>query len=436
MPLPVCSYETYKKNHPYISLQDFREEREKVLEIINTVRQEGDAALIDYTREFDRAKIGCLRVTEEEFVQAAKSVDPALSDALKIVRGNIEKVHQRQVQSDWWLSGEGTLSGQRFVPLNSMGAYIPGGTAAYPSSVLMTVVPARIAGVKDIYICTPPGEDGMINNLTLAAAREAGVTAVFKVGGAQAVAAMAYGTQSIPAVDKIVGPGNIYVTLAKKEVFGQVGIDMLAGPSEIVIVADENARADFIAADMLSQAEHDELSRAILITTSEKLANLVRKSLEEQLSTLPRKEIAEKSLNEQGAVILVSDLEKAWPVVNEIAPEHLELHLEDAWSYLSRITSAGSIFLGSSTPEPLGDYWAGSNHVLPTSSTARYASALGVADFVKRSYILAYNKHALERSAPQVALLARSEGLEAHARSVLIRRSSDGAQDKGRKKDS
>lgn len=431
MPLPVCSYETYKKNHPQLSLQDFREEREKVLEIIDSVRQKGDAALIDYTLKFDRAKIDCLRVSEEEFSLAERSVDPAVSEALKTASNNIRKVHQRQVQSDWWLSGDGTLSGQRFVPLESVGAYIPGGTAAYPSSVLMTVIPARIAGVKNIYICTPPAADGSINSLTLAAAREAGVTAVYKVGGAQAVAAMAYGTESVPAVDKIVGPGNIYVTLAKKEVFGQVGIDMLAGPSEIVIVADQNSRAELIAADMLSQAEHDELSRSILITTSEELAHLVRERLEEQLSTLPRRDVAEKSLKEQGAVIMVSSLEQAWPVVNEIAPEHLELHLEDAWSYLSRITSAGSIFLGSSTPEPLGDYWAGSNHVLPTASTARYASALGVADFVKRSYVLAYTDDALERSASQIALLARSEGLEAHARSVLIRRRGNGTQDKG-----
>lgn len=435
MPLPVYSYETYKKHHPQLSLNDFREEREKVLEIINTVRQKGDTALIDYALKFDRAKIERLRVSEEEISLAEQSVDPAVLEALKAAGGNIRKVHQRQVQSDWWLSGDGTLSGQRFVPLGSVGAYIPGGTAAYPSSVLMTVIPARVAGVKNIYICTPPAADGSINSLTLAAAREAGVTAVYKVGGAQAVAAMAYGTESVPAVDKIVGPGNIYVTLAKKEVFGQVGIDMLAGPSEIVIVADQNSEADLIAADMLSQAEHDELSRSILITTSEDLAHLVRESLKEQLLTLPRKEIAEKSLKEQGAVILISDLEQAWPVVNEIAPEHLEIHLENAWSYLSRITSAGSIFLGSSTPEPLGDYWAGSNHVLPTASTARYASALGVADFVKRSYVLAYTDDALERSAPQVALLARSEGLEAHARSVLIRRRGNGTQDKGRKKD-
>ncbi len=425
MPLPVCSFEQYKKDHPLVTLHDYPQERKQVLKIIADVRKDGDAALIKYTREFDRAELSQLQVSAEETAEAVKSVDPVLLEAVHGAKENIERFHRHQVETNWWESGPGWLAGQRSLPLQKVGAYIPGGTAAYPSSVLMTVIPAIIAGVEEVYLCTPPDSDGTVNPLTLVAAYEAGATAVFKVGGAQAVAAMAYGTETIPAVQKIVGPGNIYVTLAKKEVFGPVGIDMLAGPSEIVIVAEEGVQPAFIAADLLSQAEHDPLSRAILITPSEALSHLVVEHLEEQLETLPRKNIALQALEKQGAIIMVSDLNEAWLIVNELAPEHLELHLEDAWRYLDNIKNAGAVFVGPFTPESVGDYWAGSNHVLPTGTAARYASPLGVSDFLKRSHVLSYSAAALQQSAPQIAALARVEGLEAHARAVLLRRQSN-----------
>lgn len=422
MLLPISSFREYKKNHPAAVFSDFREERERVLNIIEEVRRNGDRALFRYTLEFDRAELESLQVPAADLARAAESIQPELLEAIRGAGANIEKFHRLQVGKDIWDREEGRLTGRRLIPLQSVGAYIPGGTAAYPSSVLMTVIPARIAGVKEINICTPPDSSGLVDPITLAAAHEAGATAVYRVGGAQAIAAMAYGTETVPAVQKIVGPGNIYVTLAKKEVFGQVGIDMLAGPSEIVIVADDRADPAYIAADLLSQAEHDPLSRPILVTCSEKLAFTVGERLEDQLATLPRREIAEQSLREQGAAILVSGLEEAWPVVNELAPEHLELHLENAQNYIDLITCAGTIFIGPYSPEPLGDYWAGLNHVLPTSTAARFASALGVDDFVKRSQVLSYSSEALDRSLSQIAALARAEGLEAHARAVLIRR--------------
>ncbi len=423
MIIPVFSYEQYRQNQKAAQfLDDYREERENVLAIIEKVRTDGDSALKEYPLQFDKADLEQLQISTEEMADAVQSVPGELLNAIQGARANIERFHRHQLEKSWWDSGPGWIAGQRFQPLQAVGAYIPGGTAAYPSSVLMSVVPARVAGVKDIYICTPPDESGAVNPATLAAAQEAGVTAVYKAGGAQAIAALAYGTETIPAVQKIVGPGNIYVTLAKKEVFGQVGIDMLAGPSEIVVVADSTARPAFIAADLLSQAEHDPLSRSILITSSEELAGRVVNHLEEQLLTLPRRGIARQSLKEQGAVIMVADLREAWAVVNELAPEHLELHLEDAWQYLDHITSAGAIFIGSYTPESLGDYWAGSNHVLPTARAARHASALGVVDFIKRTHVISYTQEALEGSAQQIAVLARAEGLEAHARAVLLRR--------------
>lgn len=422
MTLPLYSYAQYKKNRSATAVGDYREERKQVLDIIEEVRSEGDPALLKYTRRFDRAELEQIKVSEGEINEAVQSVSPELTAAIKGAKDNIVRFHRHQLEQNWWDSGRGWTAGQRNIPLQSVGAYIPGGTAAYPSSVLMTALPAGVAGVKNIYLCTPPDKNGRVNALTLAAAWEAGVTAVFKVGGAQAIAALAYGTETVPAVQKIVGPGNIYVTLAKKEVFGQVGIDMLAGPSEIVIVAAANARPDYIAADLLSQAEHDPLSRSILITPSEELAKRVVSHLEAQIISLPRRKIAEQSLREQGAAIIVSGLEEAWAVVNDLAPEHLELYLDEAWQYLDRITSAGSVFIGPYTPESLGDYWAGSNHVLPTARAARYASALGVADFIKRSQVICYTKEALQESAPQIAALARAEGLEAHARAVLLRR--------------
>ncbi len=425
MLLPVCSFEKYKKDHFESVLHDYNQERKEVLNIIAEVRNDGDAALLKYTKKYDRAELQKLRVSADEMALAAESVDSILLEAISGAKDNIARFHRRQIETNWWENGPGWLAGQRSLPLQKVGAYIPGGTAAYPSSVLMTVIPALVAGVEEIYLCTPPDSDGKVNPLTLAAAYEAGATALYSVGGAQAIAALAFGTETIPAVQKIVGPGNIFVTLAKKEVFGHVGIDMLAGPSEIVIVAEEGAKPDYIAADLLSQAEHDPLSRSILVTPSEILSNRVVEHLQEQIETLPRKNIALQSLKKQGAIIIVADLNEAWPVVNELAPEHLELHLKDAWSYLDRIKNAGAIFLGSFTPESLGDYWAGSNHVLPTGAAARYASPLGVSDFLKRSHVISYSPAALHYAAPQIAALARAEGLEAHARAVLLRRQRD-----------
>lgn len=431
MPITVTTYEQYKRTQPGNTFADYSLELEQVRTIIETVKRDGDSALIAYALKFDNAVIAKLKVEEDLLAAAAKAVEPALLDAMQGAKTNIERYHRKQLKQGWWDSGPGWLTGQRVIPLNAVGAYVPGGTASYPSSVLMTVIPARVAGVNEIYVCTPPDSTGNINPVTLAAAHIAGATAVFKTGGAQAVAALAYGTESIPAVQKIVGPGNIYVTLAKKEVYGQVGIDMLAGPSEIVIVASESANPAFIAADLLSQAEHDPLSRSILITTSEKLALQVTGHLEDQLLTLPRKEIALKSLRSRGAAILVSDLAEAWPIVNDIAPEHLELHLDDARSYLDNITCAGAVFLGPYSPEPLGDYWAGSNHVLPTGAAARYASPLGVDDYTRRSSVISYSKELMNRAAAPIAALARAEGLEAHARAALIRRSQDESPGKG-----
>ena len=425
MPLPVCSFSRYKKEHPAARLSDYEQERSQVQGIIQKVRLEGDSALLEYTQRFDGVSLDLIQVVDQEFDEAQNSIQPELLEAIRGAKDNIQHFHRQQVASNWWSSGPGWLSGQRNVPLETVGAYIPGGTAAYPSSVLMTVVPAHLAGVENIYLASPPDKEGKVNPVTLVAAREAGVTAVYKVGGAQAIAAFAYGSESVVPVQKIVGPGNIYVTLAKKEVFGDVGIDMLAGPSEIVIAADEKANPDYIAADLLSQAEHDPLSRPIVVTYSKPLAERILKSLDEQLAALPRQETAEKSLQHQGAVIMVDSVEDIWPVINEIAPEHLELHIEQAWTYLERVKSAGAVFIGEFTPEALGDYWAGSNHVLPTASAARYASGLGTYDFLKRSNVICYSREALLQAAPHITALARAEGLEAHARSVLRRDNND-----------
>jgi histidinol dehydrogenase len=358
MPLSIYSYEQYRQANAVNTPVFPAEKRSQVLEIIDTVRRKGDSALFDYTKQFDGAVLDELKISAAELKAACLEVDSGLLAVIRQAAANIEKFHRRQLREEWWEEESGLLVGQRYLPLQSVGAYVPGGTAAYPSSVLMTVIPARVAGVKEIIVCTPPDKNGRVNPLTLAAASEVGATAVYRVGGAQAIAAMAYGTETIPQVQKIVGPGNIYVTLAKKELYGQVGIDMLAGPSEIVIVADHQAKPSFIAADLLSQAEHDPFSKPILITISEELANLVLNEIEEQLLTLPRREIADASLTNQGAIILVAALEDVWPVVNDLAPEHLELQIKEAWRYLDQVTSAGAVFVGPYTPEPLGDYWA------------------------------------------------------------------------------
>lgn len=423
MLLPLYnSTAAYREKVRSFDLDDYTAERESVRRIIAAVRQRGDEAVKEYTLRYDGAAISDLRAGEAEFERAEKAVDPSVLDALRAAKKNIEAFHRRQLQSSWWESGPGRLTGQRIRPLRSVGAYVPGGTAAYPSSVLMTVLPAQVAGVEEIYICTPPGAGGEVHPLTLLAAREAGAAAVFKAGGAQAVAALACGTETIPAVSKIVGPGNIYVTLAKRELYGCVGIDLLAGPSEIVVVADAQANALYVAADLISQAEHDILARPVLITTSAELARQVRRELEAQLRELPRRDIAGRSLKEQGAVLIVGALEEAWQAVNDLAPEHLELQVADPWSHLDAIENAGAVFIGPCTPEALGDYWAGSNHVLPTGGTARYASPLGVGDFVKSTHYIYYSAAALTGAAPQIERLARAEGLEGHARAAALRR--------------
>ncbi len=363
-------------------------------------------------------------------VEAERAVSAELAAAIRLAAGNIERFHRHQLPVNWWDSGPGRLVGQRYQPLSSVGVYVPGGTAVYPSSVLMTVVPARVAGVKKIVLCTPPSAGGAVSPLILFAARVAGATAVYKIGGAQAIAALAYGTESVPAVPKIVGPGNLYVTLAKREVFGRVGIDLLAGPSEVLVVAGDGADASFVAADLISQAEHGSRSRAFLVTDSREILQAVMQELKRQLAALPRRETAARALKEQGAAVLVPSLDDAWPVVNELAPEHLSLHLPEPWSVLGKIENAGAIFLGSYSPESLGDYWAGTNHVLPTAGTARYASPLGVADFMKVSHLLYYGKEALLEAVSQIELLAGAEGLEGHARAAGIRRSKHGQNGK------
>ena len=393
-----------------------------VSEIIATVRAEGDRALKDYALKFDRAQLETLAVTEEEMDEAFAAVSPDFIKVLEEAAVNIRAFHEKQVRNSFIMSaGNGALMGQKVTPIEKVGLYVPGGTAAYPSTVLMDAIPAKIAGCKTIVMVTPPNAQGKINPAILAAAKIAGVTNIFKVGGAQAVAALAYGTESIPQVDKIVGPGNAFVSEAKKQVFGQVSIDMIAGPSEILIVSDGKSNPAHVAADMLSQAEHDRMASAVLVTDSLQLAQAVQQELERQIPLLPRNEIARVSIDTQGKIIVAPDLRLAIDIANEIAPEHLELMVDNPFSYLESIENAGSIFMGRSCPEALGDYFAGPNHTLPTSGTARFSSPLSVDDFVKKSQFTYYTESALAAVADKVALFARQEGLEAHARSAQIR---------------
>ncbi|MBC1571087.1 histidinol dehydrogenase [Listeria sp. FSL L7-1426] len=389
--------------------------------IIEKVKTAGDQALLDYTSQFDGVKLTELRVPNADIQAATTKVDSAFLDALRQAKTNIESFHSKQKQHAFLDSEkDGVIRGQLIRPLETVGVYVPGGTAAYPSSVLMNVLPAKIAGVKRIVMITPPSENG-INPHVLAAAQLAGVDEIYQVGGAHGIAALAYGTESIPKVDKIVGPGNIYVATAKREVFGLVDIDMIAGPSEIVVLADETANPTFIAADLLSQAEHDTLARAILITTSEKIAQLTKTEIAKQLEMLPRKAIAQESIETQGKIIIAANTQEMFDIMNEIAPEHLEVQLENPMNYLHHIKNAGSIFLGSYASEPLGDYFAGPNHVLPTSGTAKFFSPLGVEDFTKRSAFISYTKEALAKEKDAVILLANKEGLDAHAKAIQIR---------------
>lgn len=390
-------------------------------EIIADVRARGDGALLEYCRKFDRAELKSLEVSPCELDAAVDSVGPELMRVLEQAAGNIRDFHRRQIRQSFVIAEqEGVVLGQRVLPLARVGLYVPGGTASYPSSVLMNCIPAKLAGVPEI-IMTTPATGGQLNPAILAAARVAGVDRVFQIGGAQAVAALAYGTESVPRVDKIVGPGNAYVAEAKRQVFGQVAIDMIAGPSEILIVADGGCNPRHLAADLLSQAEHDKLASAVLVTDSMELAEAVAGEIEIQLARLPREEIARASIENNGKIIVASSLEQAVEVSNELAPEHLELAVSDPFALLPKVKNAGSVFLGRSCPEALGDYLAGPNHTLPTMGTARFSSPLSVDDFVKKSAFTYYTPEALKAVAPGIAAFARKEGLEAHARSAEIR---------------
>lgn len=395
------------------------EQRAAVVEILSDVKARGDEALFELTQRFDGAELDTLKVSEAEIETAYGEADDSMIDVIREAAENIRSFHQRQVRQSWMdVQENGTVVGQKITPLDSVGVYVPGGTAAYPSSVLMGTIPAQIAGVQRIVVVTPPGADGRLSAAVLVAANEVGVKEIYKVGGAQAIGALAYGTETIAPVDKIVGPGNIYVALAKREVFGTVDIDSIAGPSEIAVLADELANPEWVAADLLSQAEHDVRAAAVLFTTSRSLAERVSDEVEKQLQTLPRREIAEKSIQDNGCIYVVPDLDSAVTMVNEFAPEHLQVMVEAPFERLGKIRHAGAIFLGPNSSEPVGDYFAGPNHVLPTSGTARFSSPLNVDDFVKKSSIIAYSKSAIQANAGKIAALARLEGLEAHARAV------------------
>lgn len=406
------------------SPNNYGEYEAAVKDIIDNVRSRGDEAVLEYTKRFDGCDLtpDTLEVTKEEIREAYKALTPEFIEVLKKSAGNIRTYHEKQLRNSWFDAKEdGTILGQKITPLNRVGVYVPGGTAAYPSSVLMNIVPARVAGVKEIIMMTPPGKDGSMNPATLVAADIAGVTRIFKAGGAQAVAALAFGTKTIPKVDKITGPGNIFVALAKRSVFGYVSIDSIAGPSEILVLADETANPRYVAADLLSQAEHDKLASAILITTSKELAEAVSKEVDGFLNELSRKEIMEESLNNYGYILLAPDMDTAIETVNEIASEHLEILTSKPFDIMPKIKNAGAIFLGEYSSEPLGDYFAGPNHVLPTNGTAKFFSPLGVDDFIKKSSIISYSKEALEAVHKDIELFAKQEGLTAHANSIKVR---------------
>lgn len=395
-----------------------------VNDILDDVRKNGDEALFRYTLQFDKADINVsnIVVTQEEINEAYSQIDGALLDVIRKALVNIRDYHQKQKQYSWFDSKpDGTILGQKVSALSRVGVYVPGGKAAYPSSVLMNVMPAKVAGVEEIIMCTPPGKDGKVYPTTLVAAKEAGVDVIYKVGGAQAVAAMAYGTKSVPKVDKIVGPGNIYVALAKKAVFGYVSIDSVAGPSEIMVIADESANPRYVAADLLSQAEHDEMASAILVTTSNELAHKVSDEIDEFVKVLSRKEIITKSLENYGYILVADSMDEAVEVANDIASEHLEIVTKDPFNIMTKIKNAGAIFLGEYSSEPLGDYFAGPNHVLPTNGTAKFFSPLSVDDFIKKSSIISYSREALEPIHKDIESFANAEHLTAHANSIKVR---------------
>ncbi len=393
-----------------------------VAEIIKNVRENGDKALFEYTERFDKAELSSLVVTKEEIDEALLLVEPKFIEIIERAAINIRKFHEKQLRNSFIINdSDGVVIGQKVIPVDRAGLYVPGGTAAYPSTVLMDSIPAKIAGVKEVVMVTPPGRDGKVNPVILAAARIAGIDKIIKVGGAQAIAALAYGTESVPKVDKIVGPGNAFVAEAKKQVFGVVSIDMIAGPSEILVVADGKSNARHVAADLLSQAEHDRLASAVLVTDSMSLAQGVRAELELQIPMLSRADIARESIDKNGKIIVADTLDAAIEIANEIAPEHLELCVDDPFDYLDKIRHAGSIFMGRYCPEALGDYFAGPNHTLPTSGTAKFSSPLSVDDFVKKTQYTYYTKDALRAVAEDVAFFANKEGLGAHAKSATVR---------------
>ena len=409
----------------YLAQQVLASEEAQVEEVVKAiladVKENGDRALAHYTEKFDHVALSEFRLSAADIEKGFKKTAPEVIEALELAKANIVSFHEKQKQTGFVdAEKSGVIRGQLVLPMETVGIYVPGGTARYPSSVLMNALPAQIAGVKRIVMVTPSGPEG-IPSAILAAAKIAGVDEIYQIGGAQAIAALAYGTESIPKVDKIVGPGNIFVATAKKILFGQVAIDMIAGPSEVVVLADESANPRFIAADLLSQAEHDKLARAILITTSQDLAQRVQTEVATQLALLPREEIARQAIEKHSALFVVADIETQFALMNEIAPEHLEIQLNDPLSHLSRVKHAGSVFLGAYASEPLGDYLAGPNHVLPTSGTARFFSPLGVEDFIKRTAFISYTKEALALEKDAVMVLAREEGLEAHSRAIQVR---------------
>ena len=395
----------------------------RVNAIIEEVRNNRDQAVFNYTKQFDGADInaGNILVTEEEIAEAYEQVDTTLLAVIRKSLVNIKKYHEKQVQNSWFTTEDGIILGQKVTALATVGVYVPGGKAVYPSSVLMNVLPAKVAGVDRIVMCTPPGKDGKVYPSTLVAAKEAGVDEIYKVGGAQAIAAMAFGTESVPKVDKIVGPGNIYVALAKKAVFGYVSIDSIAGPSEILVLADETANPRYVAADLLSQAEHDEMASAILITISQKLAEEVSAEIDQFVAELSRKEIIQKSLDNYGYILVADNMEEAIDTVNAIASEHMEIVTADPFHVMTKIRNAGAIFIGEYSSEPLGDYFAGPNHVLPTNGTAKFFSALSVDDFIKKSSIISYSREALEKVHKDIEQFAECEKLTAHANSIRVR---------------
>ena len=393
-----------------------------VAAIIENVKKNGDKALFEYCEKFDKAKLSALEVTDAEIEEAVNSVEPRFIEIIKTAAKNIRAFHEKQVRTSFIINdNDGIVTGQKITPIEKVGLYVPGGTAAYPSTVLMDSIPAKIAGCKEICITTPPSADGKVNPVILAAAKIAGVDRIFKVGGAQAIAALAYGTETVPKVDKIVGPGNAFVAEAKRQVFGLVSIDMIAGPSEILVFADRFSNPKFVAADLLSQAEHDKMASAVLVTDSMELATAVAKEIEVQLKALRREEIARESIENNGKIIVAEDICEVIEVSNQIAPEHLELSVDNPFDYLDKIKNAGSIFMGRYCPEALGDYYSGANHTLPTSGTARFSSPLSVDDFVKKTQYTYYTRDALAKVADDVAFFAEKEGLSAHARSATVR---------------